>query len=243
MTWSIIAKDSDSGLIGIAIASRFFAVGSLCPWASPDGAVCTQALLNPLYGTRGLALLREGQYSLDIVNTLIAADEGRASRQLHVIDGRGETAAFTGEDCVDWCGHKTGPGLSVAGNMLAGPEVVTETAAAYRDSSHSDFVERLVSAMMTGESVGGDKRGKQSAAILIQGTEPYPRLSIRVDDHHDPLGELARLYKVSKERFIPFTAGFPRPGYPSGITERGRLDAIIERDAGKPLGPAIQIGD
>lgn len=235
MTWSIVAKDPETGWFAIAIASRFFAVGALCPWASKDGAVSTQALMNPVLGPRALAMLNEGQRAADIRDMLIAADEGRAQRQLHLVDAAGGSAAHTGADCVTWCGHETAPGLSVAGNMLAGPQVVADCFAAYRDNLQLGLVERLLAAMTAGEAAGGDKRGKQSAAILVQGTEPYPLLSLRVDDHADPLPELARLYEVSKERYIPFSHGFPRPGRPHGIPERSELDVIIERESGRPL--------
>src|SRR3954468_7121975 len=128
MTWSIIARDALTGQIGIAVATRFFAVGALVPHiAAGFGAVATQALVNPYYGIDGLKLLREGRTATDIVQTLLAADSGRESRQLHVMDARGAIAAHTGADCVDWCGHLEGDGFSIAGNMLAGPAVLDET--------------------------------------------------------------------------------------------------------------------
>lgn len=236
MTWSIIAKDPKSGLFGIAIASRFFAVGSLCPWAEGrTGAISTQAMMNPLFGPRGLALLREGLHAPDVRDMLIAADRGHGGRQVHLVDAEGRTAAYTGPDCIDWAGQASGPGVSVAGNMLAGPSVVSDTLASYEGNMEQPFVERLLAAMDAGEAAGGDKRGKQSAALLIQGDEPYPRLSLRVDDHVDPLPELHRLYEVAKERFIGFSAAFPRPEEPYGITDRAHLETIIESTTGKPL--------
>ena len=241
MTWSIVAKDPATGLFGIAIATRFFAVGSLCPWASRNGAISTQAMMNPLFGPRGLALLEEGLRAPDIRDMLVAADQGRAARQVHLVDAAGQPAAYTGAECVDWCGHDSGPGVSVAGNMLAGPAVVGETLAAYEKALDQPFVERMLAAMDAGEAAGGDKRGKQSAALLIQGEEPYPRLSLRVDDHVDPLPELRRLYEVAKQRFIGFSAGFPRPERPHGITDRAYLETIVEATAGQPLGRNIAL--
>ncbi len=235
MTWSIVAKDPRTDLFGIAIASRFFAVGAFCPWASPIGALSTQALMNPMFGPRGLALLSEGLKAPDIRDMLVAADRGGAGRQLHLVDAAGLTAAHTGPECVDWCGHDSGAGVSVAGNMLAGPAVVGETLGTYERNLDLPFVERLLNAMDAGETAGGDKRGKQAAAILIQGSEPYPRLSLRVDDHADPLVELRRLYEISKARFIGFSAAFPRPDRPYGITDRDYLETVIESTAGKPL--------
>jgi len=236
MTWSIIARDPATGLFGIAIASRFLAVGALCPWTEGGvGAVATQALVNPALGPRGLALMREGHRAPAVRDMLRDGDQGRAARQLHVIDGSGMTAAFTGEDCVPWAGHRAADSVSVAGNMLAGAAVVDQTLAAYRANLGEPFVERLLAAMDGGEAAGGDKRGKQAAALLIQGPEPYPRLDLRVDDHGDPLAELRRLYGIARERFIPFSRAFPTPERPYGLTDRDYIEKIIERDAGKPL--------
>lgn len=236
MTWSIVAKDPKTGLFGIAIASRFFAVGSLCPWAQGrTGAISTQAMMNPLFGPRGLALLREGLHAADVCDMLIAADRGHGGRQVHLVDTEGRVAAYTGAECIDWAGQVSGPGVSVAGNMLAGSSVVGDTLASYTRDMEQPFVERLLAAMEAGEAAGGDKRGKQSAALLIQGDEPYPRLSLRVDDHLDPLPELRRLYEVAKQRFIGFSAAFPRPEEPYGITDRAYLETIIESTVGKPL--------
>lgn len=242
MTWSIVAKDSQTDLFGIAIASRFFAVGSLCPWAQGRvGAISTQAMMNPLFGPRGLALLREGLHARDVCDMLTAADRGRGGRQVHLVDAAGRAAAYTGPDCIDWAGHASEPGVSVAGNMLTGAAVVGDTLASYMRDLEHPLVERLLAAMMAGEAAGGDKRGKQSAALLIQGDEPYPRLSLRVDDHAEPLRELHRLYEVAKERFIGFSAAFPRPEHPYGITDRAYLETIIETTAGKPLSRHVAI--
>jgi uncharacterized Ntn-hydrolase superfamily protein len=236
MTWSIIARDAESGLIGVAIASRFFAVGAMCiATAGRVGAVSTQALMNPVYAPRGLALLREGMRPADICRHLVAGDAGADQRQLHVMNWQGEAAAHTGADCVDWCGDARAENVSVAGNMLAGPAVVGETLNAFVVNKDLPIVERLLSAMQAGEAAGGDKRGKQSAALVVQGDEPFQRLSIRADDHADPLAELRRLYEVAKNRFIPFSTAFPTPERPDGITDRDFLETIIERDQGKPL--------
>ncbi len=162
-------------------------------------------------------------------------DEGRAIRQVHLIDAAGQSAAYTGAECIGWAGQRAGAAISVAGNMLAGPAVIEETLAAYRASLDAPFVERLLLAMDAGEAAGGDKRGKQSATLVIQGPEPYRRLDMRVDDHAEPLTELRRLYGVARERFIPFSRAFPTAERPYGITERAVIDKIVERDAGKPL--------
>jgi uncharacterized Ntn-hydrolase superfamily protein len=233
MTWSIIARDAASGAFGVAIATRFFAVGALCPHAeSGVGALSTQALVNPNYGAQGLKLLREGMPAETVVRRLIAPDEGREQRQLHVIDAAGGIGQHTGKSCIDWCGAVAGEGYSVAGNMLAGPKVVAETARVYENNIKLPFPERLIAALEAGEAAGGDKRGKQSAALLIHSTETYPELSLRVDDHAEPLAELRRLYEKAHERFIPFMRCAPSRARPWGILERQAIEDEIARHAG-----------
>jgi uncharacterized Ntn-hydrolase superfamily protein len=229
MTWSIIARDSATGQFGIAVATRFFAVGARVPHiAAGVGAIATQALVNPYYGIDGVRLLREGHSSRDILKTLIAADAGHASRQLHIMDATGRTAAHTGSECVDWCGHIEGGGFSIAGNMLAGARVLDDTAAAYVGGERLPFAQRLIAAMQSGEAAGGDKRGKQSAALLIHGEEEWSALDLRVDDHADPLSELERLEQVSRERWVHFRQFLPTRKNPAGITDRATIDAGIE---------------
>jgi uncharacterized Ntn-hydrolase superfamily protein len=228
MTWSIIAKDNVTGQIGIAVATKFFAVGSRVPHiAAGIGGIATQALVNPYYGIDGVKLLREGREPRDIIETLIAKDTGHASRQLHILDANGRIAAYTGKDCVDWCGHLQGDGFSIAGNMLAGPRVLDDTAKAYLASISTPFAQRLIAAMRAGELAGGDKRGKQSAALLIYGEEEWSDLDLRVDDHADPLDELARLEAVSRERWVHFRKYLPSRKNPAGITDRAVIDAGV----------------
>jgi len=229
MTWSIVARDR-SGAFGVAIASKFFAVGVLCPHVkSGVGAIATQALVNPLYGARALELMAQGVAPAKVVSELIAADEGREHRQLHMIDAAGRIAAHTGSACIAWCGQLAGEGYSVAGNMLAGPQVIRDTAAAYEAGADLPFAERLIAALAAGDAAGGDKRGKQAAALLIHGTEDYPLLSLRVDDHENPLKELRRLYDKSMERYQPFIACLPTRARPAGITDRTLIEAEIAR--------------
>ena len=229
MTWSILARD-ERGHFGMAIASRFFAVGSLCVHSRRGvGALSTQALMNPLYGPAGLELLAQGRDAAGTISALIAGDEGREQRQVHILPHTGAAAAHTGTQCIDWCGHISSEGLSVAGNMLTGPEVIQATADTYLAMQGHPMAERLLAAMEAGEKAGGDKRGKQSAALKIHTDEDYLQLDLRVDDHSDPLTELRRLYAVSLERFQPFLTCLPGRGRPSGITERARIEATIEQ--------------
>ncbi|HEY2818112.1 MAG TPA: DUF1028 domain-containing protein [Casimicrobiaceae bacterium] len=229
MTWSIVARDAD-GSFGIAIASRFFAVGALCPYVRANaGAVATQALCNPLYAAPALEAMSRGDAPASIVEALTAADEGRVHRQIHMIDARGRIGAFTGAGCIDWCGQMRGADYSVAGNMLAGPDVLAATAKAYEAASSQPFAERLIAALAAGEMAGGDKRGKQAAALLIATTEDYPALDLRVDDHPEPIAELARLHEKSAERFRPFVGCLPSRRHPAGIVDRTVIEAEIAR--------------
>lgn len=230
MTWSIIFHERSTGRIGIAVATKFFAVGARVPNIEPQkGAVCTQALTNPLYGPRGLRLIREGVGAADIVRLLIAPDAGRDHRQLHVMGADGRFAAHTGAECVPWCGHWTGDDMSVAGNMLAGPGVVSETVRVLRERTDLALPRRLIAAMRAGEAAGGDKRGKQSAALVIYGDQEYSELDLRVDDHIEPLLELARLEAVSRERWTHFRAFTATRENPAGIFDRAEIDAGIAR--------------
>jgi uncharacterized Ntn-hydrolase superfamily protein len=228
MTWSIVARDAD-GSFGVAIASRFFAVGALCAHTRRAvGALSTQALMNPLYGPAGIDLLADGVVPEAVVARLTDADEGRAQRQLHVIGARGRAAAYTGRHCIEWCGHRVHDDFSVAGNMLAVTDVLDATAAAYAAGASLPFGERLIAALAAGERAGGDKRGKQAAALRLHGDEDYPRLDLRVDDHDEPLVELRRLYEKSLERFQPFVACLPGRRDPVGLLHRDEIEARVE---------------
>ncbi len=228
MTWSIIAKDSATGQIGIAVATRFFAVGARVPYiAAGFGAIATQALVNPYYGIDGVRLLREGNSPREILETLTTADGGRESRQLHIMDAAGKIAAHTGKDCIDWCGHVQGDGFSIAGNMLACARVLEDTAEAYVANRELPFAQRLIAAMRAGEAAGGDKRGKQSAALLIYANEEWSALDLRVDDHPDPLAELERLEGVSREFWVHFRKFLPTRQNPAGTTDRATIDADV----------------
>ena len=238
MTWSIIARDGD-GRFGVAIASRFFAVGVLCVHTQRGvGALSTQALMNPLYGPAGLALLDAGHSAAELVARLTGADAGQAQRQLHVLPARGPAAAHTGAACVDWCGHAVHADFSVAGNMLAGPQVLAATAQAFVASAGQPLAERLLAAMVAGEAAGGDKRGKQAAALRIHGDEDYAELDLRVDDHAEPITELQRLYDVSLQRFQPFVACLAGRHSATGELDRARIEARIAAfHAARAAGP------
>jgi uncharacterized Ntn-hydrolase superfamily protein len=230
MTWSIIARDSKSGAFGVAVTTKFFAVGALCPHAqSGVGALATQALVNPTFGPRGLRLLAAGKAPVAVIAELLGEDEGREVRQIHLLDAGGRIAAHTGRSCVEWCGQQSGEGFSVAGNTLAGPEVVAATVEAYRAHAARPFADRLIAALEAGQAAGGDKRGKQSAALLIHTTEEYPRLDLRVDDHPEPLAELRRLYEESRRLYLPFLHFLPTRADASGVYDRAVIETELPR--------------
>ena len=232
MTYSIVARDPDSGELGIAVASRFFAVGSLVPNIRHNIAVATQAFVNPMWGVEGARRLAAGESAEIVMADFVSRDGGQAIRQAHMIDAQGHSVAHTGKECIDWAGHEIAHGVSVAGNMLAGPEVVGDTLSCYLDNASLSFVERLLAAMDAGETAGGDKRGRQAAGLRIHCGQDYPILDLRADDHADPLAELRRLNSVAQERSVHFAKTFPTAENFSGTTDRTELDrSIAEREA------------
>jgi uncharacterized Ntn-hydrolase superfamily protein len=225
MTWSIVARDPATGAFGVAVATCAFAVGARVPHGCGGvGALATQSFVNPFLGIDGLRLLQEGRGASDVCAIVTAADPGAANRQLHLIDRDGRTAAFTGDACVDWCGSVAGRAVSVAGNMLAGPAVIERTLAVYEAGAALDFDDRLIAALEAGEAAGGDKRGRQSAALRIWTGEVYPAIDLRVDDHADPLSEFRRLWRIAHQRYVPFQMAGPTRANPGGVLDRAELD-------------------
>ncbi|WP_137178135.1 DUF1028 domain-containing protein [Roseomonas sp. AR75] len=229
MTWSILARDRATGEIGAAVASRFLAAGALVPRVEGGvGAACTQALVNPFHGPDALARLRAGEVPSPALAALIAADAGQATRQVHVLSAAGAIAQHTGAGCVGWCGHVAAEDVSVAGNMLAGPEVVEATRDAFLATAGLPLAERLLAAMEAGEAAGGDRRGRQSAAIQVGSADPYPDLDLRVDDHPDPLAELRRLHTVWRGYLRHFRRFLPGRDHP-GVFDRTVIQAAIAK--------------
>ena len=199
MTFSIVAHDVATGQVGIAVASKTLAAGARVPSIKTGvGAIASQAKGNQLYGPRGLALMAAGASAADTVRLLIAADEDQDIRQVHVMDRQGHFAAHTGAECLEWCGHVVKGSFSAAGNILAGANVLEAMVAAYEAGAELPFAQRLIAAMQAAEQAGGDKRGRQSAALLIHGDKEWALLNLRVDDHADPLAELARLEAIAR---------------------------------------------
>ena len=228
MTFSIIARDEETGRIGAAVASKFFAVGARNAFVRTGaGAIISQAFFNPFYGPRGLALLAVGASAPDAVRLLTTADEGRDLRQLHVMDRRGQFAAHTGTECADWCGHLCKETFSVAGNTLKDGGVLEAMAAAYEASAGVPFARRLIAAMQAGETAGGDTRGRQSATLIVHDQEDYSLLDLRADDHPDPLAEIARLEEVARQSWVHFRRVLPSTQHPNGVLDGAECHARI----------------
>jgi uncharacterized Ntn-hydrolase superfamily protein len=208
-TFSIIARDPATGELGVAVQSRVIAVGAIVPYAKAGvGAVATQAWANPTYGPRGLELLAAGKQPQEIIEQLTTADPERAQRQLGILSADGDVANFTGADCLEWAGGKIGKDCCVQGNSLAGEDVVSAMVASF-ESSHGELGERLLQALEAGQGAGGDRRGMQSAALLIvrkgwgyAGLDDKYR-DLRVDEHPTPIAELRRIYELHHKLFPP----------------------------------------
>jgi uncharacterized Ntn-hydrolase superfamily protein len=238
-TYSIVGCDLEARQWGVAVQSKFLAVGALCPFAEAEvGAVATQSYVNPRYGPDGLALLREGLSAEEAVERLTSADEGRAQRQLGIVDSEGRAATYTGERCFDWAGGRTGEGYAAQGNILVGPETVDALAATFESNADSPLVERLIECLAAAQSAGGDRRGQQSSALLVVELDGgYAGLSnevvdLRVDEHARPLEELRRIYAMHQAIF--------------GKTPREQwldVDDDLARELGQRLGKLGYDGD
>ena len=241
-TFSIAACDTVSGIWGVAVASRFFAVGSVVPWARAGaGAVATQAFCNTTFGPRGLDLLERGLRPSEVLTTLLRPDTLREQRQVGVVDALGHSATYTGKNCMNWAGGKSGPCYAVQGNILTGPEVVDAMARAF-ESSSGFLGDRMLAALEAGDAAGGDSRGHQGAAIYLasagQGYAGYNDrfCDLRVDDNPQPLKELRRLYNVWRPTVLI------NEGYK--LVEQGKFDQAIAKgeeaarldpDSGQPF--------
>ncbi len=202
MTFSIVAADLEKGDWGVAVASKFPAVGAVVPWARAGiGAVATQSWANTTYGPEGLALMEAGASAHQALESLVDADELKADRQAGFVDAQGQAATFTGETCSDWAGGVTGEGFAAQGNILAGAVVIDQMALVFA-TTQGDLCDRLLAALVAGDQAGGDRRGRQSAALLVVregggyegGNDRY--IDLRVDDHPDAVTEMVRLFAV-----------------------------------------------
>jgi uncharacterized Ntn-hydrolase superfamily protein len=260
VTFSIVARDPSTSDLGIAVASKFLAVGAVVPWAvAGGGAVATQALANTSFGPDGLAAMAAGGSAGDVLARLLAGDDGRDHRQVGMVDGRGAAATHTGSACLPWAGGRTAPGVAVQGNILTGPDVIDAMLTAFADAA-APFPDRLVAAIQAGDRAGGDARGRQSAALLVvrdgagYGGANDRWIDLRVDDHVDPVPELRRLLGVwrmlserpAPEDLLPIdpdlaaelrdrlrAAGWA-PGRRDVLAETARASLVAERRVGEP---------
>jgi uncharacterized Ntn-hydrolase superfamily protein len=226
MTWSIVAHEPTTGAFAVAVATKSFAVGATCPFVrSGVGAVSTQALTNRYLGPAVLDGLESGLEPAAAIALALVRDEGRHLRQVHAVDRLGRTACWTGKHCVMWCGERATEYLSVAGNMLSGADVIASTFQTLAGRTDLDLPERLIAAMLAGDRSGGDRRGRQSAALLLTTTEDFPDLNIRVDDHALPLPELSRLLGLWRQHWPSRKAWAPTKANPSGMIDLDQIDA------------------
>ena len=224
-TFSVAARCPRTGMLGVAVSTAVPAVGGICSFIKEGvGAIATQSWVNPYLGIDGLKLLESGLSAQDTLDRLLADDPGRDDRQLGIVDAQGGAAAYTGASCVDWAGQITDDGFSVQGNMLIGSATTEKMAEAARKSVLLDLPDRLMIILEAGQAAGGDKRGKQSAALKVFNVEQFPWFDIRVDEHRNPVAELRRIFEIASQQLLPFTKGMPSRkdplgGIPAAVTE------------------------
>lgn len=216
-TFSIVARCARSGELGVAVSTKVPAVGSLCPFArSRVGAVSTQAWVNPYLGPRVLETLGSGLAADAALERVLESESDREMRQIGVVDAAGRAAAFTGSETDPWTGHFVGPDCAVQGNMLVGEETLLAMRDAFGRSGSEALAERLLRALEAGQAAGGDRRGRQSAALLVVGEEDYPLVDLRVDENADPVRELRRVFEVARRELFPLVAVLPTKRNPRG---------------------------
>ncbi|KAA0110510.1 DUF1028 domain-containing protein [Methylobacterium sp. P1-11] len=236
-TFSIAACCPRTGQLGVAVASAVPAVGGLCPYIRVGiGAVTTQSWVNPYLAARILDGLASGQDPEAALAAALATDDRPDLRQLGLVDARGTGAAWTGTGCTRAAGHRTGAGYAVQGNMLARPDVIDAMAQAFEGSAARDLDERLMRTLEAGDAAGGDRRGKQSAALKIVASEDYPFLDLRVDEHAEPVAELRRVLAIARRQLVPFVAGMPRKGGPAGALPDDIVAMLLKAPAERPGG-------
>lgn len=226
MTWSLLAHEPETGTFAVAVTTCALAVGASCPYVRAGiGAVSTQSITNRYLGPAVLDGMARGLSPLAAIEGALVGDDGKHLRQVHAVDRHGRSAAWTGDNCVEWCGSRSGTGWSVAGNMLSGEEVVADTLASHIARQDLALPERMLNALQAGEAVGGDKRGRQSAALKLITIEDFPDIDLRVDDHAAPLDELERLLKLWRSQRAPGLRLAPRRANPTGSTDMDGMEA------------------
>ena len=230
-TFSIAARCPNTDMFGVAVSTKVPAVGSICPFAKPGvRAIASQAWANPYIGVYGLRLLEQGWNAELVRDTLVSWDPDIQRRQFTVVDRDGLSAAFTGGDTDGWQGHRTGENYAAAGNMLVDEETVTAIAEAFESHADTELPERLLFALEAGQAAGGDKRGKQSAALYVVHKEAFPYADLRVDEHADPVAELRRVFEVCRNEYFPFMSTLPTRDNPMGNFDTSILERMRPKD-------------
>ena len=235
MTFAIVACDRRAREVGVAVASKVLAVGAFCPFVRGSvGAVSSQAYLNPYLGYDCLELMRAGVAVGDAIDRLVADDPGRDWRQLIAVDADGHAGAYTGPRVDPWCGDRVGDGFAVAGNILHGAQTLDDMAAAFASAKGRPLAEGLLRSLRAGEDAGGDRRGRQSAALIIGRILELPYISLRVDDHADPVAELGRLYGLADGTTLALGALVSTSREPRGPQELKERQQAVRRSLGIP---------
>lgn len=238
-TFSIVARCPRTAMLGVAVSTAVPAVGAICPRIEPGvGAVSTQAWVNPYLAVSALEHMQAGLNAEQALSSALANDDARGVRQVGVVDANGVASSWSGPECTPWFGHLTGPGVAIQGNMLTGGDVLDAMLAAFDASLDEELTERLLRALEAGQSVGGDKRGKQSAALLVRNDEAYPFVDLRVDENPAPVAELRRIFGVFQHQVRPFLAGMPRRGAPATPTPESVVAMLLKAPRDRPGGIA-----
>lgn len=236
-TFSIVAHCPRTGMLGVAVSTAVPAVGAICPYLKAGvGAVSTQSWVNPYLAIEALRLMEIGKSAPEALDAVLAGDDARDVRQIGVVDAQGRSGAWSGAGCTKWFGHVVGQGFAAQGNMLTGGACIEAMAGAFRDSEALDLAERMMRALESGQAVGGDKRGKQSAALKVCHTEDYAWLDLRVDEHPQPVAELRRILTIARMQLLPFIEGMPKRGAPSGPLPDGVTAMLLKPPSQRPGG-------
>jgi uncharacterized Ntn-hydrolase superfamily protein len=227
MTFSIVGHCPRTGQLGVAVATAVPAVGSMCPYVRAGvGAVSTQSWVNPYLAIEALRLMGQGRSGPDALEAVMERDEARDVRQIGVVDAQGRSAAWSGKACTGWFGQVVRPHFAAQGNMLVGAATIEAMAAAFMHDETLDLAERLMSALQAGDAAGGDKRGRQSAALEVHHVEDYPLLDLRVDEHPHPVAELRRVLSIARLQLLPFVQGMPRKGGPGAAAPNNVVELL-----------------
>jgi uncharacterized Ntn-hydrolase superfamily protein len=237
MTFSIVAHCPRTGMLGVAVATAVPAVGSMCPYVKTGaGAASTQSWVNPYLAIDALRMMEDGSSGPAALDAVMAADAAREVRQIGVIDARGRSAAWSGNKCTDWFGQIVEPHFAVQGNMLVSAATIEAMANAFRAGAELDLAERLMRALEAGDAAGGDKRGRQSAALKVHHSEEYPLLDLRVDEHADPVAELRRVLGIATLQLLPFVQGMPTRSQPGAAAPQAVVELLGHPPPQRPGG-------